>query len=96
MTQTATVLGRGRPKSEISREQLSYLTTDLCFSWEKSASLLGTSAKTLRRRGQEWNISKYTDISDQELDDVVSDVHHNFPSCGETLLIGHLQSRKVQ
>ena len=88
-------LGPGRPRKLLNREDLEYLRNDVGLSWEKSAALLGISAKTLQRRAKEWNIQKYSHISDAQLDEIVSDILQNFPSSGQTLIHGHLQARKV-
>lgn len=53
---------KGRPKRSIDKEQLEYLRKDLCFTWDETAALLGTSAKTLQRRAKDWNIPRYSDM----------------------------------
>ena len=84
----------GRPKKIINREHLEYLR-QLRFTWDEIASILGTSAKTIQRRAKEWGIGTYLSISDQSLDAVVRDIILQFPSSGEVMIRGHLQSRKV-
>ena len=70
----ASVGERGRPRSLVSKERLKYLRQDLCFSWDEAAAILHTSSKTLQRRAKEWDISKYSVISDAELDDLVNTI----------------------
>ena len=62
------VLTPGRPRCDITKDQLEHLRT-LQFSWTKIAELLGTSIKTIQRRREEFQLSdrfeKYSSISDE-------------------------------
>ena len=40
--------------------------------------------------------SMYTDISDEELDEVVRDIQRQFPMCGNRQMQGHLLSRGIR
>ena len=87
--------GKGRPRHPIDQEQLRFLRS-LHFSWEDIAAMLGTSAKTVQRRAKEWNITTFSEISDSDLDQIVSSILAQFPCAGEVMLRGHLQSLQVQ
>ena len=58
--------------------------------------LLGCSARTIRRRILEFGFQYITDfsqISDQDLDNLVTVFVSNFPSAGQNSLAGYLQSQ---
>ena len=84
----------GRPKRFVDREQLEYLRS-LRFTWSEISSLLGASPKTLQRRAKEWNITTYSNISDDALDEIVQQTLSRFPTSGEVMLRGHLNSQQV-
>ena len=70
--------GRGRPKIFVSKDQLESLF-ELGFTYVKVAKMLCISERTLQRRRSELGLPVgrsllYSQLSDQELDDVVSDV----------------------
>lgn len=65
----------------------------LKFSWTYIAQVLGVSRSTLYRRLDEEGVSfaaTYTDISDVDLDRIVSDIKSTHPNDGERLLSGYL------
>ena len=65
----------GRPKLVIPRESLEELRA-LGMSWNKIARMFAVSRDTIRRRVEEYDLttlSKYTDISDDEIDKILSD-----------------------
>ena len=75
---------RGRPKFNISREQLTFLL-EKGFSLPSIARVLSVSLRTVERRLQQFGMSKkmfYTDIDDQRLDNTIRDLSSNFPSAG--------------
>jgi len=83
---------RGRPRLDISSAQLEYLL-HLGFSCPQIASILAVSLSTIRRRMTDCNLSVsslYAQITDQELDVLVTDIKHAFPNCGYRLMYGHL------
>ena len=84
----------GRPKTFVDREQLQYLRS-LRFTWNEISSLLGVSSKTLQRKAKEWNITTYSNISDEMLDEMVQQIQSRFPTSGEVMMRGHLNSQKV-
>lgn len=88
---------KGRPKFDISKEQLKHL--QLNFSCPKIASLLGVSLRTVRRRMTEFDLSVsaiYSDISDRELDRLVDEIRISFSNCGYRMMDGHLRQRGIR
>lgn len=86
--------GRGRPRALISQEQLLYLRS-LNFSWTQVAEILGVSRATLFRRRRELGIQDFNILSpmdDDQLRMFVGQVREEFPSIGESLVIGRLHS----
>ena len=60
----------------------------LNFKWTKIASILNISRFTLYRRLEEAGISQkdYTELSDQQLDEVIQLIKRDHPNDGEVLL----------
>ena len=86
---------KGRPRLEISNDQLQYLL-ELGFSCPQIANVLGVSLSTIRRRMTDYNLSvsaQYSQITDLELDAIVKDIKVSFPNCGYRLMLGHLLTR---
>ncbi len=86
---------RGRPKLNIPRSQVQHLLEN-GFTCPQIASIFGVSTRTVHRRLEEYNFSVsalYSQISDAELDALINDVKQQFPSCGYTMMAGHLLSR---
>ena len=86
--------GRGRPSLNIEMPMLSYFL-DNGFSAVEIASLLHTSLSTIRRRMSLFGLSirsRYSIISDGELDQLVTDIQHHYPLCGYRMMRGHLVS----
>jgi len=82
----------GRPCIILNLEQIELMRT--CgYKWEDIANALQVSRTTLWRRVKEMGIplEKYTDISDANLDDVVSSIQQQNPNCGQGLLQGYLR-----
>ena len=94
---TPSVLGsgsRGRPKLEITQQQLEYLL-NLGFSCPRLSDILGVSLSTVRRRMNECGLSisaLYSNISDDDLDALTSQIHLEYPNSGYRLMHGHLLS----
>ena len=83
---------RGRPRLAITKEQLEYLL-GLGFTCPKIADVVGVSLSTIRRRMTEYGLSVnalYSDISDQELDDIAKQIKVDYPNCGYRMMQGHL------
>ena len=86
---------RGRPKLEVPQEQLQFLV-ERRFNTPQIASLLGVSQLTVERRLSECNlnISTYSNLSDQELDAVISrSILTDFPQTGYKRMTGFLRAR---
>ena len=69
---------KGHPPLDVNREQLQNYRK-IGFTWKEIAGLLDVSSKTLQRRAREWNIIKYSSISDDTLDEAMGDVMAQFP-----------------
>lgn len=83
--------GGGRPKIKISVDQVEVLRS-AGYTWDEVASAVLVSRTTIWRRCQEAGIqpSRFTDISDISLDDLVRDFHHRYPHSGQAMLQGYL------
>ena len=89
---------RGRPQYNISEKQLSYFI-GFGFRAPEIATMLGVSESTIRRPFREFNLSTtcYTDVSDEQLDVIVSSIKDDFKQSGYRILagIGILKSRGI-
>ena len=88
----------GRPKYNISREQLEFLIHKR-FSVDDIALLLGVGKRTVERRLEEFSLSvraTYTDMSNEELDAEVASILRNFPNTGYKRMTGFLLSRNIR
>lgn len=81
----------GRPKHQIDEDQLKVLRS-LHFTWQEISQIVGISVKTLQRRAKEYGITRFSAITDTELDDVVRNCLEDFPRAGEVMLRGQLVS----
>ncbi|KAK3747006.1 hypothetical protein QZH41_011963 [Actinostola sp. cb2023] len=89
---------RGRPKFNITKEQLEFLL-ERGFSLPNIASILGVSLRTIERRINKFNISTrlfYSEIDDDTLDDTIRDISRTFPSAGYRRMTGFLLSRGIR
>lgn len=85
---------RGRPHWDISPEQLEYLL-EFNFTVKEIARLFCVSYRTIRRRMSEYGLSVrmyYTEITDEELRQVVSDFIRECPDSGIKRVSGFLNS----
>ena len=88
----------GRPSFYIPCEQLVHLLESR-FTCPQIAEVLGVSLRTVRWRMTEYGLTSrmyYTNISDTQLDEVVGEIQHAFPTCGNTQMQGHLISRCIR
>ena len=87
---------RGRPQYNISKEQLSYFT-GFGFKALQVATMLGVSESTIQRRFLEFNLSTrcYTNVSDEQLDQIVSSIKDDFQQRGYRMLTEILMSRGI-
>ncbi len=69
------------------------------FSVPQISQLLGVSIRTVRRRMSENNMSirsTYSQLSDNQLEEVITDIQRLFPNCGNRQMYGHLISRGIR
>ena len=79
----------GRPRLTVDIEDIEYLRS-VHFSWTKISQILEISRSTLYRRLDEFNLScdlTFSNISDQELDTIITDIKRDHPNDGERLTI---------
>lgn len=89
--------GPGRPRFDITKEQLEYLSS-MSFSWSQIGMLLGVSRMTVYRRRVEFGLlySPESNISNDELISVVHSMRCDHPEIGETMAWGRLRSLGYQ
>lgn len=85
--------GRGRPRFNITLEQLQYLRS-MSFTWLQIAEIVGVSYMTIYRRKWEYGIVEVPggNTSDIELHEVLRQMRNDFPTLGQTLVWGRLRS----
>lgn len=88
---------RGRPRFDVSREQLQYLRS-LSFSWTAIARMLVISRMTVYRRRVEYGLldDRPSSISNQQLIDNVHEILTQHPHVGQTFISGRLRSLGYQ
>ena len=89
----------GRPALDIPKETLKmYLRYG--FSLTKIAEMLGVSRKTVSRRIRHYGlleeIPRYTAVSNENLDIIVSSIYTEFPNCGIRRMKGFLLARGIR
>ena len=93
-TETNTVHGVGRPKLDISEEQVISLKL-LSMSWTKIAQLLGVSTKTIQRRRLSFEKDQptHTLVNENDIDELVKYIISMNANAGEKMILGALLSR---
>lgn len=90
--------GRGRPKVMIERQKIEFLR-ELRFSWTKIANLFGVCRRTLYTIRSDYDMvgsdSAFTQISDQELCELVREIKQGMPEIGYNMMRGVLLSRGI-
>ncbi|CAG2221929.1 unnamed protein product [Mytilus edulis] len=89
---------RGRPQFDIPLEQLK-MFHDFGFTAKKMAQHFGCSTVLVYKRLKEEGISqrgKYTDISDQQLDEKIESIHSNHPNTGSVMMAGYLEADNIK
>ncbi len=83
----------GRPKFDISCDQLEYLSS-MSFTWEQIASMLGVSRMTVYRRRIEYGLTSTSGsrLTDDELKILIQHISTEQPAMGETMTWGRLKS----
>ena len=88
----------GRPVLNIPRNQLAYLLESR-FTVPQIADILQVSIMTIRRRMSQYQLSVhsyYTSLTDDDLDAIVCSIQHEFPTCGNRQMQGHLFTRGIR
>ena len=85
---------RGRPRFQITQEQLEYLCS-LSFSWNDISEMLGVSRMTIYRYRRDFNMINETHqtLTDHQLRAIITELRSEIPSIGETMVMGHLRAR---
>ena len=80
---------RGRPKFDITREQLEFLAS-MSFTWTQIARMLGVSHMTIYRRRVEFQMVQSVNgtLSDNELKLLLTSMRKEHPSMGQTMVWG--------
>ena len=90
--------GRGRPCIEINIDEVEFLRA-LHLPWNKIVGLLGISRHTLYCRLTEEGILRelqFTEIPNEDLDDLIKDIKGEHPNDGEVLVTGHLLAKGIR
>lgn len=89
----------GRPRLQITREQLEALHDEAGFRWNDIARILQVSSRTLRRRRHDLGMRvegrEFSDVTDDQLDTIIRDVLEITPSAGLRLVQGSLIQRGI-
>lgn len=87
----------GRPRYSISSEQISHCVS-MGMNWKRIASCFGISLRTLYRHRQHLGVQalQYTVLTNQELNQIVTDILQLTPNAGEAYVIGSLRSRGIR
>lgn len=89
----------GRPRLVVNIEQVELLRSS-DFTWQEVAGVVGVSRTTLWRRLHKLGVplEGYSDIDDDQLDELIREVQLNNPNIGVGMLQGHLKGlgKRVQ
>ena len=88
---------RGRPKITINLDQVELLRS-AGYTWYEIGDAFMVSRSTVWRRLKQAGVnlpSKYSDISDNDLDALVHDIRQRHPHSGQSLIQGHLMSINI-
>jgi len=88
----------GRPNIMLSREQVSGLIS-LGFKFKEVSKMVGVHPETLRKLRREWNLpvgrNVFTDITEEQLDEMIQALLKELPNTGERLIMGALRARGI-
>ena len=86
----------GRPRLSVNIDAVEFLR-NCGYTWDQVSKALQVSRTTLWRRLREAGIEikKYTEISDDELDTMVSQLQRENPNCGQQMMCGYLRDRGI-
>jgi len=88
----------GRPRFDITEVQLKYLL-DNHFTVPRIASIIGVSSRTIERRLSQFGLSvrsRYSNLTDAELKQIMSDIKEDHPQCGNLQMKGFLLSKGIR
>ena len=85
----------GRPRITVDKEQIEILRS-LRITWEEISLMMGVSVKTLQRRARDYNIKRFSAITDRELDIITGNCLEDFPNAGQVMLQGHMISLELR
>lgn len=82
----------------MTKEEQIYDSLDLGFCWNAIARCFGISRRTLYRPRQRLGISPqlYSNISDVDLQSIVSDILIHTPNAGKAYIIGSVNVRHLR
>ncbi|KAA8577364.1 hypothetical protein FQN60_004275 [Etheostoma spectabile] len=89
---------RGRPRYNISAVQLTHMR-DLGFSWMAISRMLSVNIRTLYNHRTQLGLLDYgsfTNISNEDLDRLITEVLRQTPGSGETYITGGLRGRGIR
>ena len=90
--------GTGRPKIKVSKEQLEFLLS-YRFTAHDIGVTIGCSVRTVHCCLSEHGLSVgqfYINISDEDLEEVVSQINQRYPRHGYRMVEGHLLRLGIQ
>ena len=91
-----TMFTGGRPKYNITKEQLEHLR-ETGMTWRQIASCLGVHPRTIARRRSELNVDdRFDNISNENLDACIRQILSLTPYAGQTLIRGSLRGRGIR
>ena len=89
--------GPGRPRLAITETQLEALHHTAGFRWNDVARIFNVSSRTLRRRRHELGMRvegrEYSEVTDDQVDNIVGEVLRRTPSAGLRLVQGSLNQQ---
>jgi hypothetical protein len=89
---------QGRPRVELDMEKILELR-DLGASWNAIAKAVGVTRQTLYNRMREQGLNtsrpKFTEVDDELLDEMVSQITLDHPFMGIKMVQGHLKARHI-
>ena len=88
---------RGRPQVDIEEEQLRFLL-EHHFKIKDMVAMFGCSSRTIQRRMSEYGLdyqSRFSDITDNDLDSLVDEITVRLPTCGVRSILGMLRAQGV-
>lgn len=88
---------RGRPQVDIEEQQLRFLL-EHHFKIKDMAAMFGCSSRTIQRRMNEYGLdsqSRFSDITDNDLDSLVDEIVVRPPTCGVRSILGMLRAQGI-